>query len=532
MTRPAFAAVLAAALGSVTQISVAAPTPPALRAKMFAAEQKQSDLLAIVHLLADRLGPRLTGSANERAARDWAMARLRSYGLSNVHEEPWNFAHDGWVSRSATGAIIDPVRQSLVVAPAAWTPSTDGPITASAVIIDPPLDSAAAVLRSYLEAVRARVSGKIVLVGKGDPLPPDLSPGPRRWTAANLRRMLDPKHSSDPESPKAGILTFAERDAQINAFLRSGGALVRVDNSQLPEGLLAAPRNRSITSDDAVPSVALRAEDYGRIARLLADGLDVKLRFNLDNSLDSQGRISANVIAEVPGTDLKDQVVMFGAHLDSWHVATGATDDAVGCAIMMEAVRLIMRLQLHPRRTLRIALWTGEEQGLLGSQDYVARHFGTAEAPKPDFGTLAAYINIDGGTGRVRGLNVFGPLRAGTQLAAIVKPLAGEGVVGAVPHHVRRMGSTDATTFSRAGLTAIGVIQDPVDIGTGAYHSSIDTYDHVIEPDARQAAAVMAFVIYELANRDQPLARFPTTAMPPPLSPPPQARLTTDSTAR
>jgi carboxypeptidase Q len=487
-------------------------------------EQRHSEIMPMVHALADQYGPRLTGTPNERSAAAWAMARLRSYGLVNVHLEPWGFGHDGWVNESASGYIVAPVRARLTFAPSAWTAGTANALRASAVLIDPPPDVTATALNTYLESVRAQVAGKIVLIGKGDPVTPDLTPAPRRWTIAALRHILDARRSSDVDLPQPGILTSTERDARLNAFLRSAGALMRVDDSQLPHGLVAAGRNRSFDTATAVSGVTLRTEDYGRVARLLHDGREVMLEFDIRNDSDPQGRTSANVIGEIPGTDLKDQVVMFGAHLDSWHVATGATDDAVGCAIMMEAARLLNELGVRPRRTLRIALWTGEEEGLLGSQDYVARHFGTAEAPQPEFSKLAAYINIDGGPGRVRGLNVFGPVRAGQQLAAILMPLSAQDVVGAVPHHVRRMGSTDATTFSRAGLTAIGAIQDPVDLGTGAYHSNIDTYDHMIEGDARQAAAVIAFLLYALGTRDEALARFPSTKMPRALSPPPQAQ--------
>jgi carboxypeptidase Q len=495
-----------------------------MAARIQQSELRHSEIMPIVHLLADTYGPRLTGSANERAADIWAAEQLRRYGLVNVHLEPWSFGHDGWVNSSATGYIVAPIRAPLTFAASAWTPGTSGVLRGSAVLIDPPAEVSAAALGSYLESVRAQLAGKIVLIGKGDPVAPDLTPQPRRWTAAALHRILDARKSSDVDLPQPGILTSNERDAQLNAFLRSAGALMRIDDSHLPHGLVAAGRNRSFDTAMALPGVTLRTEDYGRIARLLRESGQVVLEFDIHNEADPQGRTSANLIGEIPGTDLKDQVVMFGAHLDSWHVATGATDDAVGCAIMMEAARLLTELGVRPRRTLRIALWSGEEEGLLGSQDYVARHFGTTEAPKADFRALAAYINIDGGTGRIRGLNVFGPMEAGQQLAAILKPLGTQDVAGAVPHHVRRMGSTDATTFSRAGLTTIGAIQDPVDVGMGAYHSNIDTYDHVIERDARQAAAVIAYVLYALANLDKPLARFPSDSMPPALSPPPQAR--------
>jgi Zn-dependent M28 family amino/carboxypeptidase len=273
----------------------------------------------------------------------------------------------------------------------------------------------------------------------------------------------------------------------------------------------------------SLPAVVLRHEDYGRIVRLMADRRPVALSFSIRNRNWPAGRTAYNVIAELPGSDLKDETVLLGAHLDSWHAATGATDDAIGCAVMMEAMRLLAALNLHPRRTIRIALWTGEEEGLYGSQAYVAEHFGTAEIPKPDFGNLVAYINIDGGTGRIRAANVFGPPGAAVQLRATLAAFTDIGIVGTVAHRSRRLGTTDATTFSRAGLTSIGLVQDPVEYGTVTEHSNLDTFEAIHEQDARDAATLVASLAFTLANGGAPLARFAPQDMPAPLGPAPDS---------
>jgi len=231
-----------------------------------------------------------------------------------------------------------------------------------------------------------------------------------------------------------------------------------------------------------------------------------------------------NIIADLPGTDPKAGYVMAGAHFDSWVAGDGASDNGAGSVVVMEAARILRQLGVRPKRTIRFALWTGEEQGLYGSQAYVAEHFGTAENPKPDFGKLAPYINIDDGTGRIRAADMFGPPTDSDLLAAALSPFADLGVQGAVTYRIRKLRSTDATTFSRAGLPAIGLIQDPIEYGNVQWHSNLDTYDSVLEDDAREAAVVIAGLVYDLAMRDDMPARFTAAEMPRPQGPPPSAR--------
>jgi Zn-dependent M28 family amino/carboxypeptidase len=310
------------------------------------------------------------------------------------------------------------------------------------------------------------------------------------------------------------VLSAAEVSRRIDRFLVEHGARVRINDAGRPHGQIAAFANGTYDVAAVVPTVVLRNEDYGRIARLLSGGHPVELRFDIVNRVHPEGSTAYNAVAEIPGTDLKDEIVMIGAHLDSWHSATGATDNAIGCAVMMEAVRILRQIGVQPRRTIRVALWSGEEQGLLGSQAYVGQHFGTFEDPRPDFHKLSAYLNIDRGTGRVRGASVFGPPAAAQTLRELLKPFEDFGVVGASATRSRALGGTDHTSFSRAGLPGINFGQDPIEYRSHTHHTNLDTFERLIESDAKQSAVVVASAVYHLAMRDAPLARFGTGEMP------------------
>ncbi|WP_297696536.1 M20/M25/M40 family metallo-hydrolase [Phenylobacterium sp.] len=483
------------------------------------AEAAHSEILPSAHVLADLYGPRLTGSRNTRAAARWVERTLAAWGLRDVHLEAWDFGHPGWTNARADAEITTPVRARLLAVPTAWTAGTR--VAGKPVVIDPPRRTTRKALAAYLASVRPRLRGRIVMVGKGEPTGVDADPVPYRLDDKFLAQVYDPARASAAGQPSdSKVLTRSQWNRQLDAFLVAAGARLRVDDAHLPQGLIAARYNDTFEIRRAPPGVTLRNEDYGRIVRLLADGRSVSVAFDIRNRLDPRGRTAYDVVAEIPGGDRADEVVMVGAHLDSWHLATGATDDGAGCAIVMEAVRLLTELGIRPRRTIRLALWTGEEQGLFGSQAYVARHFGDAEHPGAEFGKLDAYVNLDGGAGRIRGGNVFGPPADGEVLHEALQPFSDLGVVGAVAHGMRRLGSTDATTFSRAGLPGIGLLQDPLENGV-AEHTQLDTYERIYEPDARQAAVVVAGLIYDLAMRDAPLGRFPPEAMPAPLGPPP-----------
>jgi Zn-dependent M28 family amino/carboxypeptidase len=311
-------------------------------------------------------------------------------------------------------------------------------------------------------------------------------------------------------------MSAAEISRRIDEFLVANRAVVRVNDAGREHGQIVAFDNRTRDVTRVLPTVVMRNEDYGRIARLLAGGLPVELEFNIVNRLYPEGRTAYNTIAEIEGSDKKDEVVMLGGHLDSWQAATGATDNAIGCAVMMEAVRILKALNVQPRRTIRVALWSGEEQGLLGSRAYVRQHFGTFEEPKPPFSKLSAYLNIDNGTGRVRGADVFGPPEAATVIRNALKPFSDLGVVGAIAVNSRTIGGTDSTAFNNAGLPGINFRQDPIEYDTHTHHTNLDTYERVVEDDVKSSAAVVAAVVYELTMRDELLPRFSKETMPEP----------------
>jgi Iap family predicted aminopeptidase len=315
-------------------------------------------------------------------------------------------------------------------------------------------------------------------------------------------------------------LTGQQINQQIDEFLLANGAKMRLNDARMGNGRIRAFQNRTYDIAKVVPTAVLRNEDYGRIARIIADGSTVELEFNIQNKTYPEGKTSYNTVAEIPGTDRKDEIVMLGGHLDSWHSATGATDNAIGCAIMMEATRILKSLGVKPRRTIRVALWSGEEEGLLGSQAYVKEHFGSFEEPKPEFGKLVAYFNVDSGTGRIRGASVFGPPQDADILREALLPFADLGIAGAISSKNRRAGGTDSSSFAQAGLPGIGLGQDPIEYFTDTWHTNIDTYERIIEDDVKKDAIVVAASVYQLAMRDDMLPRFTAADMPAKPEPP------------
>jgi Zn-dependent M28 family amino/carboxypeptidase len=301
---------------------------------------------------------------------------------------------------------------------------------------------------------------------------------------------------------------------QLDQFLVAAGAVGRINDAGRDHGQIRAFNNRTFDVAKAVPTVVMRNEDYGRLWRLMAGGRTVSVELDIVNRTYPEGRTQYNVIAEIPGSDKASEVVMLGGHLDSWHAATGATDNAIGCATMMEAIRILRAVGVKPRRTIRLALWSGEEQGLLGSQAYVKEHFGTFENPKPAYASFAGYFNIDSGTGRARGMTVFGPPEAARILREAARPFEDNGFFGAAATTSRRRGGSDHTSFNEAGLPGIGVQQDPIEYGTHSWHTNLDTYERIIEHDARQSAMVIAAAVYHLAMREAQLPRLPKDGMP------------------
>ena len=524
---------------------------PSINDKIRQEEEQHSQIMRTLHYLTDVYGPRLTGTPSLKAAGEWSIKTMESWGFTNGHLEPWNYGHPGWQTDHFEVHMVSPVKSSLVVEPLAWTPGTKGTVTGKAfnlivpqgALMPPPeagrggrggpqtpqhFQPTQALLTAYLDSIKGNVKGAIVLVGKTTFVPVNLDPPAGRRNDEDLKRQYDPNatdagrggfpgggRGNQPTPPEG---TLAPRDVakQIDAFLLAAGAVGRVNDAGRPHGQIIAFNNPTYDIATAVPTVVMRNEDYGRIARILADGTPVELEMNIVNRVFPEGATAYNTIAEIPGSDKKGEVVMLGGHLDSWHSATGATDNAIGCATMMEAARILKAIGVQPRRTIRVALWSGEEEGLLGSLAYVKEHFGSAEEPKTEFAKLDAYLNIDSGTGRARGAGIFGPPEAAAIVRQALAPFTDLGVVGASATQSRNVGGTDSTSFNNAGLPGIGFGQDPIEYGSHTHHTNLDHYERIIEADVKASAISIAATLYQLAMRDEMVPRFTKETMPAP----------------
>jgi carboxypeptidase Q len=495
-----------------------------INAKIREEANKNSQIMRTLHFFSDVYGPRLTGSPNHKLAADWAVKTMTGWGFDNAHLEPWNFGHPGWVNERAAGFITAPVKDNLTFEVLAWTPSTVGIARGNAFQITLPDRPTQEELTAYFNTIKFKVRGKIALIGKPAVVPVNINPQPKRLNDEDLKKRFDPNNvapqgnpfgnQQTPPTPKPGQLNGLQIAEQLDKFLLDSKVLVRINDAGREHGQIRAFNNRTFDVKKVVPTVVLRNEDYGRISRVLADGTPVSLEFNILNRVIPTGATSYNTIGEITGTDKKDEVIMLGGHLDSWHAATGATDNAIGCAIMMDAARILKKIGVKPRRTIRVALWSGEEQGLLGSQAYVKKHFGSHENPTDMFQKFGGYFNIDSGTGRARGMSVFGTPETATVLREALTSFSDLGFVGVLATKSRGLGGSDHTSFNQAGLPGIGVAQDPIEYGTHTWHTNLDTYERIIPEDVQNASIVIAAAVYALAMRDELLPRLKAEDMP------------------
>ncbi len=543
----------------------------AMNAKLRAEETNNSEIMWILHEITDVHGPRLTGSPGLREAQDWAVATMKSWGLQNVKLEPWNFNHPGWQNHELEANVLTPFQQLLNVRAVAWTPGTKGMVTGPVLVVEPPVPPAGggrgggggrgfggggqgvdlaaigqagtsappmppppapstkpvmqADLDAYLTSIKPKVKGAIVFYGPHIDVAENFVPAPLRRPDEQWQQQGGGRGRGGPQRGGGGQerpegLTAQEITSQVNKFLVENGALVKVTDSGRSYGTIVQQSSSGYNENPDnpnLPTLLMGNEDYGRIYRTVTmDHATVTMRVNIRNEFYPEGKTVYNVTGELPGTDKADEVVMLGGHFDSWNAATGATDNGAGSSDALEALRLLKAVGAHPRRTIRVALWSGEEEGLYGSIAYVAQHFGSAENPKPEWFKFNGYLNIDSGTGKPRSASVFGPPEAAKMVEEPMSFFKDWGFYHVNPTLGRNTGGTDSTSFNNAGLPGIGYGQDPFDYGTFTHHTSYDTMERIYEPDVREAAVEEALTAYALAMADQMLPRCSAATMPPP----------------
>src|SRR5256714_11567094 len=559
---------------SSTQAAQTAPTPdpndPVQRIRDEGLNRSQ--VMQTLNYLTNVIAPRLTGSTNMKRANEWTRDRLTEWGLSNAHLEAWGPFGRGWTLKRFSAEVVEPQAFPLFAYPKAWSPPTAGPLTSEVVYVN-------ATNEQELQKFKGTLRGKIVLNGPARDLKAHFDPDATRATDKELLQLAnepDPA-TRPPRRPPQGAPDFravaAFNAAKLNFYKDEGAALV-VDPSRGDDGTVFvqqatvpqpaptampvaaaaatpsapavganAPRTIRAWDRDApqfAPQMVLSVEQYNRVAPMLEAGVPVRMSVNLEAQFLDQDPMAYNTVAEIPGTDLKDEVVMLGGHMDSWHGGTGATDNGAGVAVAMEAVRIIKALGLQPRRTIRVALWSGEEEGLLGSRAYVEQHFGKVETPtptptpatpaaepgkgkptpqaqptpvprarlltKPEYEKLSAYFNLDNGTGRIRGVYMQGNDSVRALFRSWLAPFTD---LGAQTLTLANTGGTDHLSFDAIGLPGFQFIQDTIDYDTRTHHSTQDTFERIQPDDMKQAAAIMAAFVYQTAMLDAKLPRKP-----------------------
>ena len=473
-------------------------------------EFQNSKVMEILYNLTDRYGPRLTNSPQFRAAGNWAVKQLTDWGLSNAHLEEWDAKFPGWQYTYYSGAMVEPTYQPLIGVPVAWTSGTNGLLTADAVlaVIQGPAD---------LDKWKGKLQGKIVLTSQ----PPDLafptSPLATRYTPEELvefaTELIPTGGGRGGRGGRGGPFAnmtpeeFRAFQTKMQTFFKDEKAVMTITATARGEsGTLFGGGAQNRTDKTNLPQVAITAEHYNRIVRLLQHNEKVQLSFDIRTQFDDNTK-SFNVVAELPGNSKKDELVMVGGHFDSWHYGTGATDNAVGSAVSMEVMRILKTLNVKMDRTVRLGLWAGEEEGLLGSAAYVKEHFAdpTVMKPLPEHAKLSGYFNIDNGTGRIRGVYLQGNEMMRPIFESWFAPLK-DLTTGAIT--IRNTGGTDHLSFVNVGLPGFQFIQDPMDYETRTHHSNMDVYDRAQRADLQQMAVIEAAFVYNTATRPDKLPRL------------------------
>jgi carboxypeptidase Q len=482
------------------------PVDQQMIAKIKTEAFQNSKVMETVSSIADGFGPRLTGSPELKAAGEWCRDEMARWGLKNARLEAWGTIPRTWSVRRYSAEMTAPAYMRINAVPKAWTPGTSGVLAGTPVFVE-------VKSKDDFEKYRGKLKGAIVMNGKPEGTGPRFEPLARRLTDAELGTEAG---AVDPGEPRS----YADEAKEWEKFLADSEAITKFWSEEGIAALLE-PSGRgpgvvrvagqSYTLDSAsltFPAFVVAAEHYGRIMRLLERKVPVRIELSVDAAFVAGPTTGYNVVAEIPGTDpkLKDEVVLIGGHLDSWHAGTGATDNAAGCAAVMEAARVLVAIGARPRRTIRVALWGGEEQDYFGSAGYVKKHYGDpmTGALGPEHGRLAAYFNLDNGAGRIRGVYLQGNEAVRPIFEAYLRPFA---YLGATALTTKNTGATDHMPFEALGLPAFQFVQDPLDYDTRTHHTSLDVYESIVPDDLKQAAAVVASFAYHTANRTERLPR-------------------------
>jgi hypothetical protein len=478
-------------------------------------ELRRPQVMEIASWLTDVYGARLTGSPSAKAAGEWTAKKLTEWGMSNVKLETWGPFGRGWSNDRLVAQVVAPTQFPIIAYAGAWTPGTNGSVKAEVVMMK--ADSV-----PELERYRGKLRGKLVFTQPPrDSVPPHFTADATRLNDSSLTALANAPFTADAPrgrggpnagGPNAGRFQAAQEfQRALATFLADEGVVAVVTPGRGDDGTVfnAATGSRDAKNPTKIPALIFSTEHYGRIARMVDKGVPVTVELDVKNTFYDNDPSSFNIVAEIPGTDpkLKDEVVMLGAHFDSWHMATGATDNAAGSAVMLEALRLIKATGLKPKRTIRIGLWTGEEQGLLGSRAYVREHFGDPQSmqlKQPAHERFAGYFNVDNGTGAIRGVY----LQKNEAVAPIFKAwMAAYNDPRMKTVTANNTGGTDHLSFDAVGLPGFQFIQDGIDYGSRTHHSNMDTYERLVVSDMTHNAAVVATFVYLTANRDQKLPR-------------------------
>ena len=486
---------------------------------------RNSKIMDLAGGLMDAIGPRLTGSPNMKKANEWTREQLAALGLSNAHLEAWGPFGRGWENEYVNVRMLSPDVAPIIAYAKAWTPGTDGAIKGKCtrVKIEDKKD---------FEKYRGKLAGLIAIFGPDPEVKPIVEAPYERLSEKDLSDVGQYKIPSEKDALR--YLEYRKRaqfQNELNRFLAEEKVLAVIDHGRGSAGggtvFVQSGGSFKTGETTTVPSLTIAVEQWDRIARLLAQKKDVELELNVVNKFYDDDNKQYNTIAEIPGTDKKEEIVMVGAHLDSWHAGTGATDNGAGSVVMMEAMRILKALEIKPRRTIRIGLWSGEEQGLLGSQNYVQQHFGSRppmDEPdmkgmptllrreagpvtvKPAQAKVSAYFNVDNGTGKIRGIYLQENAAVEPLFEAWMQPFRDLGMNTIT---MRSTGGTDHLSFDAVGIPGFQFIQDPIEYETRTHHSNMDVYDRLQPDDLKQAAVIVATFVYNTAMRDQMLPRKP-----------------------